>query len=84
MSINAKNYTLSKLSLAFMVWCTFWGGAKESMNIFKFQKKVILMCLRKKDTCCREWFKTLNVLHVQCFYIMEILYYIRSNKGIIK
>jgi len=58
----------------------FWGGDPQSMKILKLQKKVVrLICNVKRETSCRELFRTLNILPVPCVYIMETVYYIKLN-----
>jgi len=34
-----------------------------------------------RDTSCRVFFKTLNILPLPCMYIMETVYYIKMNIG---
>jgi hypothetical protein len=60
----------------------FWGCDRQSTKVFKLQKKVVrLICNVKRNTSCRELFRTLNILPVPCVYIMETVYYIQLHKG---
>jgi hypothetical protein len=52
----------------------FWGGDNDSNNIFKLQRRVILIISGvSKHTSCRQIFKDYNILTVTCLYILEIV-----------
>jgi hypothetical protein len=64
---------------------TLWGGDPESIRIFRLQKKV----LRKiggagRHASCRNLFRNLNILHLPCLYISEIVCWVKSNIGKMK
>jgi hypothetical protein len=63
----------------------FWGGDGESKIIFKLQKRVMRL-IRKvgRGTSCRVLFKTLNILPLSCMYVMETVYYIEMNIGMLE
>ena len=54
-------------------------------KVFKLQKEVVrLICNVKRNTSCRELFRTLKILPVPCVYIMETIYYIQLHKEELK
>jgi hypothetical protein len=63
----------------------FFGGDGESKKNFKLQKKVMRFISNVgRDTSCRVLFKTLNIFPLPCVYIMEIVYYIKMNIGLLE
>jgi len=50
--------------------------------IFKLQKKFMrLINSVGRDTSCRVFITTLNILPLSCMYIMEIVYCVKMNIG---
>jgi hypothetical protein len=59
----------------------FWCGDKESIKIFKLQKRVLrIMSCVSKCTSCRQIFKDCSILTVACLYILDMVYYIEQHK----
>jgi len=53
----------------------FWGSDGESKKMLKLQKTVMrLISNVGRDTSCRVFLKTLNILPVPCVHIMEVVY----------
>ena len=54
----------------------------EVKIIFKQQKKFMrLINSVGRDTSCRVFIRTLNILPLSCMYIMEIVYCVKMNIG---
>jgi hypothetical protein len=63
----------------------FGGGDTQRTKIFKLQKKVVrLIGNVKRNTSCGELFRILNILPIPCVYVLEIVCYIKVNKGGLK
>ena len=59
----------------------FWGVERESIVIFKLQKRVIqIMCGVGRDTSCRQLFKDCKILTITSLYILEVLCFIQKHK----
>jgi hypothetical protein len=57
----------------------------QSTKISKLQKEVVrLICNVKRNTSCRELFRTLKILPVPCVYIVGTIYYIQLHKEELK
>ena len=58
-----------------------WGAERESIVIFKLQKRVIrTVCGVGRDTLCRQIFKDCKLLTITTVYILEVLYFIKKYK----
>jgi hypothetical protein len=58
-----------------------WGVEKESISVFKLQKRVIrTMSGVGKSTSCRQLFKGCKILTVTLLYILEVLCFIKKYK----
>jgi hypothetical protein len=64
----------------------YWGGGGgegDSKNLFRKKKMVIpIICGVNKQESCRQIFKDYRILTVTSLYILEVLCYIKSTKGI--
>jgi hypothetical protein len=64
----------------------FFSGEviQKAKKFLKDKKKVVrLMCSVNRRSCCRELFKSLNILPVPRVYIMETVCYTKlNNKGL--
>jgi len=62
-----------------------WGSDRESIRIFRLQKKVIRK-IRKagQHASCRNLFKDLNVFPLPCLYISEVVCCVKSDKEKVK
>jgi hypothetical protein len=59
----------------------FWGVEKESISVFKLQKRVIrTMSGGGKSTSCRQLFKDCKILTVTLLYILEVLCFIKKYR----
>ena len=57
-----------------------WGGEKESVKVFKIQKRVFHSIKeRYKRESCKPIFKELKFLTVTALYICEVLIYIKKK-----
>jgi hypothetical protein len=61
----------------------FWGGEVKSVKIFWLQKKMIqLITGVHKRISCRHIFREFQILTLASLYILEVLCFIKSIKGI--
>ena len=59
----------------------FWGVERESIVIFRQQKRVIRnMCGVGRDTSCKKLFKECKLLTITSLYILEVLCFIKKYK----
>ena len=59
----------------------FWGVERESIVIFRQQKRVIrTMCGVGRDTSCKKLFKECRLLTITSLYILEVLCFIKKYK----
>jgi len=58
----------------------FWGNSSHSEEIFKIQKKIIIITMNSsKNASCQQQFKELNILPIQSQYIFSILSLVTKN-----
>ena len=58
----------------------FWGGDSQGVKVFKLQKKVVRsMCNVKKNHHAEHYSR--NWVYCQCVHILEMILYIKMNKG---
>jgi hypothetical protein len=63
----------------------FWGVERESIVIFRLQKRVIrTMCGVGRNTSCRQLFKDCKLLTITSLYILEVLCFIKKYKLVIQ
>ena len=88
-SLNGKTSVSILRSMYFMTFLHIYGMTYcfvEVMGrvkiIFKPQKKFMrLINSVGRDTSCRAFITTLNILSLSCMYIMEIVYCVKMNVG---
>lgn len=72
---HAKFESLSRYGII------FWGVERESILIFRQQKRVIrAMCGVGRDTSCKKLFKECGLLTITSLYILEVLCFMRRYK----
>jgi hypothetical protein len=59
-----------------------WGGTRENIKVLHIQKKVVRLIrgLNKYESC-RQKFKENRILTVTSMYVLEVLCYIKKEKG---
>jgi hypothetical protein len=61
----------------------FWGNFAYSSNIFKIQKRtiIIIMIIRNRDPCC-QLFKNLKILPLKSKYIFSLLLFVSKKRDL--
>jgi hypothetical protein len=63
----------------------FWGSAKDSIKVFRIQKKVMRLIVGvNKRVSCRGLFSEFKILTVPLLYILETLSFIKKLKDNLK
>ena len=63
----------------------FWGNSAYSSNIFKIQKRIIIVIMNARNRdCCHQLFKKLKILPLKSQYIFLILLFIAKNRNLCK
>ena len=62
----------------------FWGNSHYSSIIFRLQKRIIriIVGIKGRDSC-REYFKKLKILPLQCQYILSLLLFVKYITSIL-
>jgi hypothetical protein len=61
----------------------FWGNSPHSTNIFKIHKrKIRIMTKSRSRDSCWQLFKRLEILPLQCQYILSVLLFLVKNKDL--
>jgi len=77
---NIKNSLLCTLSIMKNYGIIFWGSSKTTCNVFSIQKIItkIMLGLGLRS-CCRSWFKKLDILTVKSVHIFVWTMFVVKN-----
>ena len=58
----------------------FWGSTSSMLKVFLTQKKILKAMLGiSSRSCCRKWFKELEILPIRSLYIYSLMLFVVDN-----